>query len=675
MTFLNPVWLIALPLVLLPIVIHLLNQRRHRTVDWGAMQFLMSAKKMSRGMARLKQWLIMAMRMLVIAGLIFVICRPLSSGLVGSLTGGKPETIVVLLDRSASMQQQLLQTGKSKLTLGREKIAKALQATGNKQPIVLIDSCDMKPIAVNRPSDLLDLPAASQTESQSDVPAMLDATLDYINDNQAGRTDVWICSDAAVNDWRPGNSRWSALKSSFAKLEGVRFNILNYAEPVEQNLAITVTRHDRVDSSDRAELVLDLSIERTGDSVGDGLVPVTFNINGIRSVLQVEMEGDTATLNGHRIPIDRELKTGWGQIDLPLDANMSDNSYYFAFGVPTVRKTVLVSDNPKSIRAIGLAASTSFDGQAKFAAEVIPSNKISDIDWQATAFVVWQASLPKGTIAKQLQRFVDQGRSVLFLPPDQPGDQAFAGVQWSDWKQTAGEGLKVDYWNNDSDLLSKTKNGEALGLNKIFVYQHASLSGEYRELAKLNNQSPLLVRANTDAGGAYFLATLPAATHSSFAREGVSIFAMVQRAIAAGADSLGATQQFTTGTSPAKRTAALKTIAPPADPDTLRLANSNPYRAGVYQGKERLVALNRPIEEDRASTMPAAELGELFDGLDYQILNDSLSSKQSLASEIWKLFIVLAGLALLLEAWFCMPPKPVEKEAVLPSANPARRAA
>ena len=85
MTFLNPIWLLALPLIALPILIHLLNQRRHRTINWGAMQFLLFGKRMSRGMARLRQVLIMGARMLAIAGLIFAICRPLSSGWIGSL--------------------------------------------------------------------------------------------------------------------------------------------------------------------------------------------------------------------------------------------------------------------------------------------------------------------------------------------------------------------------------------------------------------------------------------------------------------------------------------------------------------------------------------------------------------------------------------------------------------
>ena len=53
----------------LPIIIHLINQRRYQTVQWAAMMFLLAANRMSRGYARLRQWLIMAMRMAAIAGL------------------------------------------------------------------------------------------------------------------------------------------------------------------------------------------------------------------------------------------------------------------------------------------------------------------------------------------------------------------------------------------------------------------------------------------------------------------------------------------------------------------------------------------------------------------------------------------------------------------------------
>jgi len=40
MTFLQPLMLAALPLVSLPLIIHLINQRRFQTVQWAAMMFL-----------------------------------------------------------------------------------------------------------------------------------------------------------------------------------------------------------------------------------------------------------------------------------------------------------------------------------------------------------------------------------------------------------------------------------------------------------------------------------------------------------------------------------------------------------------------------------------------------------------------------------------------------------
>ena len=85
MNFPQPLMLFAVPLITLPIIIHLINQRRYQNMQWGAMQFLLAANRMSRGYARLRQWLILACRTLAIAGLIFAACRPLASGLLGSV--------------------------------------------------------------------------------------------------------------------------------------------------------------------------------------------------------------------------------------------------------------------------------------------------------------------------------------------------------------------------------------------------------------------------------------------------------------------------------------------------------------------------------------------------------------------------------------------------------------
>src|SRR2546427_13226787 len=104
MTFLQPLLLVTLPLVAVPILIHLINQRRYQTIRWAAMMFLLAANRMSRGYARLRQYLILLFRVLAVAGLIFAVTRPLASGWIRRAAGRWPDTTITLRDRSPTMR-------------------------------------------------------------------------------------------------------------------------------------------------------------------------------------------------------------------------------------------------------------------------------------------------------------------------------------------------------------------------------------------------------------------------------------------------------------------------------------------------------------------------------------------------------------------------------------------
>ena len=84
MSFLQPWMLFALPLIALPVIIHLINQRRYQTMPWAAMMFLLAANRMSRGYARIRQWLILAMRVLALAALLFAVSRAAHQRLAGA---------------------------------------------------------------------------------------------------------------------------------------------------------------------------------------------------------------------------------------------------------------------------------------------------------------------------------------------------------------------------------------------------------------------------------------------------------------------------------------------------------------------------------------------------------------------------------------------------------------
>src|SRR5512136_3050442 len=180
--FLQPLLLWGLPLVALPIIIHLINQRRFQTIRWAAMMFLLAANRMSRGYARLRQWLILLFRMLAIAGLIVAVSRPLASGWLGLAAGGRADTTIILLDRSPSMQQQGAGTVISKLEAGRQRLVETLGMLGSSR-WVLIDSASKTPRELDSPEDLNRLPCAGPCSAEADLPAMLEAARDYIRAN------------------------------------------------------------------------------------------------------------------------------------------------------------------------------------------------------------------------------------------------------------------------------------------------------------------------------------------------------------------------------------------------------------------------------------------------------------------------------------------------------------
>jgi hypothetical protein len=657
MTFLQPLLLAALPLAALPVIIHLVHLYRRRQIKWAAMMFLRAAQRMNQGLSRLRQILILAFRALAVAAIIFVITRPLAGGWLG-LTGGAPDTVMILLDRSASMEQQNPVTGVSKRQAGLRKLSQAIHdAVGTRSRLVLIDSALGKPQTLDKAEALTDLPQTEATETGADIPALLGHALDYITTNKTGRTDVWLLSDLQRSDWEPGSGRWETLRGAFATLPGVRFHLLTYPETAPDDLAVRVDRVVRRESHDKAELLLDVHVERHQQSPQPLELPLRFVVNGAATTMKATLQENQLTLQAYSIPIDKATKRGWGRVELPADSNAANNTYYFVFDQPPPLASVIVSDDEAQAEPMKAALSAAMDPSRAYRTTTLSAKRAAEIPWEETALIVWQAPIPKpdDALARQLQEHVASGRTVLFLPPENPDDTQIFGLHWNQWDATTdAKDQSVEWWRNDADLLANTRDGTALPVGTMEVFRHCGIAGEGVQLARLANQEPLLVRSEqTQEGHAYFLGVLPGTRDSSLARDGVVMFAMLHRALNEGAGALGKALP---------RTAAATSLG--ADPASWKpvekgreavLSASLPLRAGIVASGDRLVALNRPLSEDEPARLSAPTLSELFAGLDYRVLTETLEDSRGLTNEIWRTFLLAMAAALLGEALLCMP--------------------
>lgn len=107
MSFLAP-WFAAAGLLaaLGPVLIHLLNRRRFKVVEWAAMDFLREAVQRSRRFLRLRDILLLLLRTACLLAFGVAMARPYMAGNAGAIDPQQPVHAVALIDNSLSMACQ-----------------------------------------------------------------------------------------------------------------------------------------------------------------------------------------------------------------------------------------------------------------------------------------------------------------------------------------------------------------------------------------------------------------------------------------------------------------------------------------------------------------------------------------------------------------------------------------
>ena len=85
MTFLNPFMLFGLAAAAIPILLHLLNLRKLKTVEFSSLRFLRELQRTRMRRIRLRQWILLALRTLLILCLVLAFSRPALKGSLAAI--------------------------------------------------------------------------------------------------------------------------------------------------------------------------------------------------------------------------------------------------------------------------------------------------------------------------------------------------------------------------------------------------------------------------------------------------------------------------------------------------------------------------------------------------------------------------------------------------------------
>lgn len=642
MSFIQENILFGLPLILLPVIIHLINRMRHKPRKWAAMQFLFAATQSSTSHSKIKNWLILAMRILAVLMLLLFLSRPLVGGWMGWAFGGAPDIIMLLVDRSASMESRISGTNKSRREYAIEMIVNAAEKFENKSQIVLIDSATRKPQNIANAASILELPDTQPSDTAADIPAMLQSALDWLVDNQAGIAEIWIASDLQATNWLPDDSRWESLMESFNSLkQKVRIRMLATTQDTPMNASISVSQLARIKSNEIGEVRLAVDIKRT--KINNDTEPIKQTINGVTTEIEAKVNGQ-ATRWRHRIEVD-EQSGGWGKLELSPDGNPQDNITYYRYDDDFSMEGLVISESKLS--PLWQAAASTVNISARKPAKILAPNEFSKSDLRDSTLVIWHAPLPQGDTSIALREFINEGGRLVFFPTGEATTVRFVGLGWGEKQTTEKDPFKIGRWDEDQGPLANTDEGLLLPLNQLTVKQRQKIVGEAAILAAFNDGQAFLARQTIGQGEVYFCSSLPLLTWSNLG-DGMVIVPMIQRLLAAGSSRFQRNFIIETGRASAGDMQLEWTSAETGQRGNLQT------EAGVYRSGDRWLVVNRPENENEFKRVEDEKVSALFSGLTFRLFQ-AQRDNTSLQSEIWDKFLILMLIALLIEAWLICP--------------------
>ncbi len=433
MSFLFPSLLaIGLPLVAVPVLIHLINLRRQQKIRWAAMQFLVESERQNKRWILFKQWLLLATRMLAIAVLVLLVAHVVVRNEWLRLLGSGTTHHVVLVDDSYSIadrwentsalaeakkaveaivEQAHQQSDSQLVTLMRFSEAARLSAGG--QPEIFA-----QPIDDNFRSKLSAL-LAGWEPSQTDV-GPVDALKAIPRLPLAGEDQTVILY--LVSDFR---TRQFGSATDVRKLLGdmkdevAQIHLVRCVKQQRPNLAITSLEPESGVRAAGVETWMDVTLANYGEQPASGVL------------VQLEQDGDALpSLSVDEIPAGKEVTKKfrvqfagvgphWLSAALEPDAVDTDNDRYFACQLTAARPVLIVDGSPdgRGGRQLSLALDPGGNTHTGWSPHVEPASYLArteQLSDQAAIVLMDVAQLKDDELAA-LEKYVEGGGGLAWF--------------------------------------------------------------------------------------------------------------------------------------------------------------------------------------------------------------------------------------------------------------------
>jgi hypothetical protein len=354
MTFLNPLLLMGLAAAVVPLVIHLLTRRRPKRTEFSSVEFLREVRLAEMRRFRLREWLLLLLRVLAVACLALALARPALQGDV--LPGRGTTTALLLIDRSLSMAA--LEGDGTLFERARTRALEVLDAleAGDQVQVMIFDD-GVQEIFPQPVEDHSRARAALEGievgGGATDIEAALSAAIEALAATSTLNRELYV-----FTDWQRAGAAGEVPGRELP--QGLRVHFLSLAErPAPPNRTLSQVRYRPGDPPS-----IDVRMRSFGEGgeavsgAGPAEVPVTAQAQTEPGRwLEVGRGFLPARSRGGGLVILRERVEVGGRVELASDALPEDDRRAFVAGQAGAVRAGLVSQG----RALSLVLETGAD--------------------------------------------------------------------------------------------------------------------------------------------------------------------------------------------------------------------------------------------------------------------------------------------------------------------------
>ena len=249
----NPAMLFWLAAVAAPVLIHLWSRRRYREAPWAAMEYLLAAFRRRARRVYLEQFLLLAIRILVIVAVVLAAAEPYLRPTVGALPLGGRTHRVLVLDGSYSMCYR--PSDRTRFELAKDLARQIVQQSrqGDAFTLVLMASPPRAVVGTPALEPALILPeidALQPMHTSIDLPATVALVRRLIEAPQRELPhitahEVYFLTDLCGQGWLPRlapDAMQQFRRQTAALAQQARIKLVDLGQDSADNLAVTDLR-------------------------------------------------------------------------------------------------------------------------------------------------------------------------------------------------------------------------------------------------------------------------------------------------------------------------------------------------------------------------------------------------------------------------------------------------